>query len=331
MIGQFGGMYRRAVVTLVPPVVAGAITVGVLATLAHRLPDQVVGSGGIVEAMPWSRVLVDGLVWSILTLIWGVIWLYVRRRVQGGQRWIAATTWVGSVLIVGYVLQLVVRNLDLAGSPSRPAPWWTSPFAVVPVLAVVALVSWWAMGPDPEQPEAAGRPRPGAPRLQLSGGERALFARTVFSRRGLASALLWAVLTVWQAVFGAGTYLVVALFALVAIIAAAQSWARVLVDEHGVHVIQPLLRRVLVGAELRTVVEARAGTLDPRALPRATYGAFHMPRQSGYRATAGGEMLRLQLSNGREFIVTVPGAATAAGLVNTELDRRRATAGDDRC
>ena len=56
-----------------------------------------------------------------------------------------------------------------------------------------------------------------------------------------------------------------------------------------------------------------------------------MPRQSGYRATAGGEMLRLQLSNGREFIVTVPGAATAAGLVNTQLDRRRATAGDDRC
>jgi hypothetical protein len=229
------------------------------------------------------------------------------------------------------VLQLVVRNLDLAGPPARPEPWWTSPFVVVPVLAVVALVSRWAMGPDVEQPEPASGPRPGAPRLQLSGGERALFARSVFSRRGLASALLWAVLAASQAVFGSGTYIIVAVFVLVAIIAAAQSWARVRVDEHGVQIIQPLLRRVLVGAELRTVVEARAGTLDPRALPRALYGAFHMPHQSGYRATAGGEVLRLQLSNRREFIVTVPDAATAAGLVNTQLDRRRATAGDDRC
>ena len=261
-------MYRRAWSRRTARL-AGAITVGVFATLAHRLPDRVDGAGGIVEAMPWSRVLVEGLVWSVLALIWGVVWLYVRRRVQGGQRWIAATTWVGSILIVGYVLQLVVRNLDLAGPPARPAPWWTSPFAVVPVLAVVALASWWAMGPDPEQPEAAGGPRPGAPRLQLSGGERALFARTVFSRRGLASALLWAVLAVWQAVFGSGTYIIVVLYVLVAVIAAAQSWARVLVDEHGVQVIQPLFRRVLVGAELRTVVEARAGTLDPRSLPRA--------------------------------------------------------------
>ena len=331
MTGQFGGTYRRAMVTLVPPVIAAASVVGVFAALAHRLPAQAYGTGGFDDSMSWSRVIGLNIAWSVGAVVWGVVWLYARRRVQGGQRWIAASTWAGSVLIVGYALQLVLRNLDLAAPPARPDLWWTSPLVVVPVLVVVAVVSWWAMGPDPQQPDAAAGPRPGAPRLQLSGGERALFARTVFSRRGLASALLWAVLAAWQAVFGSGTYIVVALFVLMAIITAAQSWARVLVDEHGVQVIQPLLRRVLVGAELRTVVEARAGTLDPRALPRATYGAFHMPRQSGYRATAGGEMLRLQLSNGREFIVTVPGAATAAGLVNTQLDRRRATAGDDRC
>jgi len=317
-------------VTLVPPVVAAAAVVGVFAALGHRLPDRVAGADAIVEAMPWSRVLVEALVRSMLALIWGVVWLYVRRRVQGGQRWIAASTWAGSVLIVGYVLQLVLRNLDLAGPPARPDLWWTSPLVVVPVLVVVAVASWWAMGPDPQQPDAAAGPRPGAPRLQLSGGERALFTRSVFSRRKLALSLLLVVLAVWQ--FATGTSYLVATFSVLAVLAAAwQSWVRVRIDEQGVQVIQPLLGRVLVGAELRTVVEARAGTLDPRALPRATYGAFHMPRQSGYRATAGGEMLRLQLSNGREFIVTVPGAATAAGLVNTQLDRRRATAGDDRC
>jgi hypothetical protein len=331
MAGQFGGTYRRAMVTLVPPVVAAAAVIGVFATLAHRLPERLAGTGGFGDSASTSRVLAITLVWSLLALIWGLVWLHARRRVPTAQRWIGVSTWVASVLIVGYVLQLVLRNVDLAGPPARPDLDWTSPLVVVPVLAIVALLAWWAMGPDPEEPDAATGPRPGAPRLQLSGGERALFTRTVFSRRGLASALFWAVLAAWQAVFGAGSYIVVVVFVLAAIIAAAQSWARVLVDEHGVQVIQPLLRRVLVRAELRTVVEARAGTLDPRALPRATYGAFHTPRQSGYRATAGGEVLRLQLSNGREFIVTVPGAATAAGLVNTQLDRRRATAGDDRC
>jgi hypothetical protein len=317
-------------VTLVPPVVAAATVMGVFAAFAHRLPAQAYGTGGFDDSMSWSRVIGLNIAWSVGAVVWGVVWLYARRRVQGGQRWIAASTWAGSVLIVGYVLQFVLRNLDLAGPPARPDLWWTSPLVVVPVLVVVAVVSWWAMGPDPQQPDAAAGPRPGAPRLQLSGGERALFTRSVFSRRKLALSLLLVVLAVWQ--FATGTSYLVATFSVLAALAAAwQSWVRVRIDKQGVQVIQPLLGRVLVGAELRTVVEARAGTLDPRALPRATYGAFHMPRQSGYRATAGGEMLRLQLSNGREFIVTVPGAATAAGLVNTQLDRRRATAGDDRC
>ena len=142
MTGQLRGMYRRAVVTLVPPVVAGAFTVGVFATLAHRLPDRVDGAGGIVEAMPWSRVLVEGLVWSVLALIWGVVWLYVRRRVQGGQRWIAATT-------SGRVDS--DRRLCAPARRAQPGPRRSAHQArtvvdlavrgVVPVLAVVALAS----------------------------------------------------------------------------------------------------------------------------------------------------------------------------------------------
>src|ERR1700754_1316657 len=145
MTGQLGGMYRRAVVTLVPPVMAGAITAGVFATLAHRLPDQAFGTGGFGDSMSWSRVIGVNIVWSVGAVLWGVAWLYARRRIPTAQRWIGVSTWVASVLIAGYVLQIVLRNVDLAGPPARPEPAWTSPLVVVPVLAVVALVAWWAM------------------------------------------------------------------------------------------------------------------------------------------------------------------------------------------
>jgi hypothetical protein len=323
------GTYRRAIVTLVPPVVAAAAVVGVFAALGHRLPDEAYGTGGFSDSTSWGRVLGLSVVWSIVTMVWGGAWLYGRRRIPTAQRWIGVSTWVASVLIAGHMLQVVLRNVDLAGPPARPEPAWISPLLVVPVLVVVALVAWWAMGPDPEQPDAATGPRPGAPRLQLSGGERALFTRSVFSRRKLAWVLFWVVQAVFQ--FSIGTsYLIATISVLAAPAAAWQSWVRVRVDEQGVRVVQPLLGRVLLGVEIRHIVEATAGTLDPRALPRTTYGVFHTPQLSGYRASAGGDVLRLQTSNGHWFIITVPGAATAAGLVNTELDRRRVTA-DDRC
>lgn len=330
MTDQLGSMRRRAVVTLVPPVVAGAVTVGVYAALAHRLPDQAYGTGGFGDSMSWTRVVGLGIGWSVVALIWGAAWLYARRGIPTAQRWIGASTWAGSVLIAGYEIQLVLRNLDLAGPPVRPDLWWTSALVVLPVLAVVALAAWRAMGPDPEQPDAMEGPGSTAPRLRLAAGERALWTRSVFSRRKLVFALLWVVPAVWFAVPG-DSYLIVTFSALAVVATAAQSWARVRIDEQGVQVIQPLLRQALVGVELRHVVEATAGTFDDSTLPRATYGVFHTPALSGYRATAGGDVLRLRTSNAHRIIITVPGAATAAALVNTQLDRRRATAGDDRC
>jgi hypothetical protein len=87
-------------------------------------------------------------------------------------------------------------------------------------------------------------------------------------------------------------------------------------------------RAKLVFAFIRAVV---AVWFDRSTLPRATSGVFHTPELSGYRATAGGDVLRLRTSTGHRILLTVPGAATAAALVNTQLDRRRATTGDDRC
>jgi hypothetical protein len=89
-----------------------------------------------------------------------------------------------------------------------------------------------------------------------------------------------------------------------------------------VRVEQPLVRRTLVGVELAHVSEATAGSVEARALPRG-FGVLNTARTWGYRATRGGELLRLATSDGRDFVVTVPDAATAAALVNAELDRRR--------
>lgn len=66
----------------------------------------------------------------------------------------------------------------------------------VPVLLLVAAAGWSAMGPDPELPDALAGPGPEAARLRLDGGERALWTRSVFSRRGLACSALWGLLAV---------------------------------------------------------------------------------------------------------------------------------------
>jgi hypothetical protein len=97
------------------------------------------------------------------------------------------------------------------------------------------------------------------------------------------------------------------------------------VDARGVRVEQPLVRRTLVGVDLAHVTEAAAELVAPRTLPRGC-GVLNTDRAWGYRATRGGELLRLATSDGRDFVVTVPDAATAAALVNTELDRRGAPA-----
>jgi hypothetical protein len=321
---------RRAVVALTPAVLVGTGSVVALTTLAARLPERAYGTGGYRDSMPWSVVLVLAVVWCLVIVVAGGGALYTRRVVPTSQRWVGPSAWIAAVLGGGTILQLVLRNLDLADPPARPDLWWTAAPVVVPALLVLTALAWWAMGPDPLAPDAVAGPGPDAPRLRLAAGERALWTRSVVSRRGIGWACFWALMTA-VAALGANGYIPETIFALTAVTSAVQSWVRVRVDEHGVRVIQPLLGRALIGVDLRHVVEAGARTLDNGVLPSGKYGVIHTARMSAFRVTAGGETLRLEMSDGREFVVTVPDAATAAALVNTQLDRRRAAADGSRC
>ncbi len=160
-------------------------------------------------------------------------------------------------------------------------------------------------------------------RTPLAPGERYLWARTVLSRPtlGVAAVLLRAAAA--QLPTGGSAVLVDVLVAAAVVSTALTAVARVRVDGDGVHVRQALLGRPLAEAPLAEVRGARSEQLDPERFGWNEYGVLRRsPSVLGYRARRAGEALVLDLTGARRFVVTVPDAATAAGLVNAELDRR---------
>ncbi|WFG45998.1 hypothetical protein [Pseudonocardia alni] len=126
-----------------------------------------------------------------------------------------------------------------------------------------------------------------------------------------------------QLAAGGSAVLVVVLVAAAVVSTALTAVARVRVDGDGVHVRQALLGRPLAEAPLAEVRGARSEQLDPERFGWNEYGVLRRsPSVLGYRARRAGEALVLDLTDDRRFVVTVPDAATAAGLVNAELDRR---------
>ncbi|MEJ8280123.1 hypothetical protein [Pseudonocardia spirodelae] len=207
-------------------------------------------------------------------------------------------------------------------APQLPGAAWT--VLVLSAAAAAYLLGYLLAGPDASNPPApAARPPHDAVRTPLAPGERYLWSRTVLSRPTLAVAALLLVAAALQLLSGAGSGVVVALVAVAVLTTALSAFARVRVDGDGVHVRQALLGRTLTDAPLDEVRSARAEQLDPDRFRWNDYGPLRRsPGLLGYRARRSGEALVLDLTRGREFVVTVADAATAAGLVNAELDRR---------
>ena len=209
-------------------------------------------------------------------------------------------------------------------------PVWGWAVTVPPVLGLCYLAGHLAAGPDAHVP-ATGQAPAGAARIPLGPADRVLWTRTVVSRRGMIGVAILLAAAALQLVSptNPGALTVAVMLVVAAVWSLLCAHVRVRVDGSGVRVEQPLLRRALVSAPIEEVRQARATTLDPGRLGWNEHGVLRSPGVSGYRATRRGETLSLDLAGGREFLVTVPDAGTAAGLVNSELDRQRA--GDRTC
>jgi hypothetical protein len=284
------------------------------AVLADRLPDRAITLGGGGSAAWELAIGIPSVV--VLALSAGVA-TYLLRRPRLVRRSAIGVALGGVVLVGGQVAALLVDNLD-----PEPLPGWASPPAVLAAAVLVGALARWAAGTDPGLPAATAGPGPAAPRMPMRAGERAVWIRSVLCVRRLWHAAGWVGLAALTFMVNGNLPVVyLAPFALVFAIQVAQVWARVRVDRRGVWVEQPLLRRTLVGVDLANVQEAVAEVAEPWSLPRA-FGVLSSDRVWGFRATRGGELLRLTTTDGRDFVVTVPDARTAAALVNTELDRR---------
>jgi hypothetical protein len=156
-----------------------------------------------------------------------------------------------------------------------------------------------------------------------------MWYRSVSSRHVFATAGLLAV----AAGFGLSTEglgVVGALAAAAAAGMALQASVRVRVDQQAVTVTQPLLGRDLIALPHRQIQQAYAQPAVT-GLPSHAYGVVAAGPVFGYRSRRTGPTLRLHLADGRDCIITVDDATTAAALVNTYLDRRADATQDDPC
>ena len=307
----------RAGLVLAAGLVGAAAPVIGYGLLADRLPGGTLVAGGAAPPRPWPVVLGGP---ALIMLAWcAVSAACLLAQPRRGRRWVVTAGWAWMALLAGQGLEVVARN-------AAPAPWWLSPPVQAAAALVVGALGWRAAGADAGLPLVVGRPGPDAPRMPMRPGERAVWIRTLLCVPRLWQAVGWAALSVFGWFLNGHLHPVYAVpFAVTVVLLAGQVWARVRVDGRGVWVQQPWLRRTLVGVDLAHVREATVGVAEPGS-PPGGFGVVNTDDVWGYRATRRGELLRLATSDGRDFVVTVPDAATAAALVNTELGRRVAPA-----
>lgn len=319
-----GRFTRRALVVLSPLVAAMLVLPALVLVFHTRLPDGVPdpsdATGG--AGPPWLVVTGVTAGWLAVATVAIWSWLHVRRFSPVGGRWPAPFTWAAASVVCIHAVSLVVSQLDRGSAPPAALAWWATPPATAAVAIAAAGVGWALAGRDVAPADTRARPDPAAPRLDLGPHERAMWCRTVASRRTFAEPALLVVASA-VALVSAGPGVVVVLFAGAAVGLALHAWVRVRVDAHGVTVSQPLLRRALVALPYRQIVQASADDHLPVGFPRGTYGVVAAGTHFGYRSRPAGPTVRLQLADGLACVLTVDDAATAAALVNTYLDRLR--------
>jgi hypothetical protein len=299
---------RRGVLAGVPAALVAGVAVALPELLRARLPADGFHhlSGEWIDHTSWgtlTRAVVVGAV-GALALAGGI--LVGARHALQEQRMAVVVAWTAAAGALGYSAQAVVRDLDLpAGVVQAAVPWWAAPPVAVTALAVAAVSAWWAAGPTPLPAEASPH-RYGVHAGPRSGGPA--WCRTVDSRGERWAAAGWAAAAVLVAVLDrrTGWDVEVAVLGTQALLAAARSRVRVVVDADGMRVVHPALRRTVLAVRHADVVAATASRLDPASLPSRTSGLLRAEHVVGYRTRTDGPALRLQLSSGRQVVLTLP-------------------------
>jgi hypothetical protein len=289
-----------------PAVFLAALVVPALA-VAPRLPDPIAIHWG------WSGAPDGHAPWWVVTAGAAVLWCAAwAALLASAERWTAASGYsLGGILIVAHSTGLWA-NLDApAWSDARRVTWY---LILAVILAAVASGSLgWVLAPPSA---AAGPPAGPLPSAGLRAGEQAVWWGTARNR------WLLAVVPIAIAVAALlGSSHLARVGVVIGLVSLVFSFVRVLVGPTGVQV-----RVGLVGWPRRTLLyrDIEDATAE-RVVPMA-YGGWGWRRRPGRTAVVirDGEGLRLRLTSGRLFVVTVDDAERGAGLINDYVTRDHA-------
>jgi hypothetical protein len=310
---------RRAAVVLAPLVIALLVLPALTLALRSRLPDEAAISADQDSRLSWVILNAMTAGWLAVGTLALAVWLYRHRLSPVGVRWPAPFTWAAGAAASVRSLSLVMGNLGDPAPPTLQPAWWAHPAVIAVIATACAAVGWALAGPDPDLPTATLRPGQNAPRMELAPHQRAIWCRSVVSRRAFALVVPLAALGVVETFATPGIVGVLAV--ILAALVASHATVTVRIDQEGVTVVQPIPRRALIAVPFHHIEHAAAAAA-PAGLPRGAYGVVAAGPVFGYRSRPSGPALRLALTGGRECVLTVDDPGTAAALINTRLDDR---------
>ncbi|RKN38366.1 DUF1648 domain-containing protein [Streptomyces hoynatensis] len=282
------------------------------ARLHDRLPDPVAthfATGGGADGYLGRQAAL----WGGAAFLCGAGVLFCALAVRYPQRWSIALGG-GLAALLGYLFSLTLSaNADVTDASEAALYLWQLAM-VLPIALLVGLICWLLAGPD-EAPQAE---REAAPALRLGPGESAVWSQAI------ASPVLWVVAGLLAAL---GLVLVAVpsarpvgvLMLLTAVLNGLFASLRVTVDGRGLMIASPLLPRPRLRVPMRRIEGAASREVRPLA-EFGGYGYRVRPGKSGV-VVRSGEALSARLRGGKEFVVTVDDAGTAAALLNGLLQR----------
>ncbi|MFD5815786.1 DUF1648 domain-containing protein [Streptomyces sp. NPDC127038] len=309
---------RRCALAAGPFAVAAAVYAGLFRANRDRLPGRM-ATHFALDGTADGFMSRDAALWSGIGLTIGVGVLFtvlaaVATKKTGAR--LTAALGAGTAVLLGCpLIATVVADAD-AGvhdpAGARLPVWLPAVLLLLVCAATGALIRRLA--------KAAPRPSTAPPTasLPLVEGEVAAWSRTVVTRALLVPAaavtlggLLTAVSGPWQV----GLPLFVLGLACAPIAA-----VRVTVDRRGLTVASTMLPRPRLAVPLDAIADAGSARIDAMG-DFGGWGYRILPHRRGV-VLRSGEALSVRTAKGREYVVTVDDATTAAALLNGLVNRR---------
>lgn len=304
------------------PAVTIAAIVGPYLAFRSELPDRVATHFDL-SGTPDSSMKPGLFVLTTLTLAGLGIALCIwraRSRAEAPMP-LAALGGFLAGLGVGIAVGTMVSQRGLTDWRFATGAWSVIAAAVFLGLGMGALAAWLAAALDTETAPADAAATP--PRLPLADGEHAVWTESVHSRSLQVIAVATsATLLVIAAAFA---WWMVVPAALAAMAMFSLSTLRVRADRTGLDVRYGFLPWPRTHIDIQDIEQATVIDVRPMQWGGWGYrGSLRLMNQAAIVLRAG-PGIRLDLRDGRVFVVTVDHAEIGAALLNTEIDRRAAS------